>query len=148
LIAYDPYVSDEVAREFHCELTTQAEVVRRADFLSLHLPVLDETRNLVNAALLGQMKAGSFLINTARGELIDETALVQALQSRHIKGAALDAFRVEPPDADHPLLSLPQVILTPHMGAHTDGATNAMGWMALNNCLAVLRGDEPENRIV
>jgi D-3-phosphoglycerate dehydrogenase len=87
------------------------------------------------------MKPASFLVNTARGELIDEAALTAALESGHLSGAALDCFGVEPPGATHPLLALPQVIPTPHMGAHTDGATNAMGWMALRDCLAVLRGE-------
>jgi phosphoglycerate dehydrogenase-like enzyme len=87
------------------------------------------------------MKHGAFLINTSRGELIDEAALYEALVSGHLRGAALDAFTQEPPQADNPLLALEQVIPTPHMGAHADGATNAMGHMALDNCLAVLRGE-------
>jgi phosphoglycerate dehydrogenase-like enzyme len=94
------------------------------------------------------MKSGSYLINTARGELIVEIALYEALNCGHLSGVALDAFAQQPPDPDNPLLALPQVIATPHMGAHTDGATNAMGWAALNNCLAVLRGEEPVNRVV
>jgi phosphoglycerate dehydrogenase-like enzyme len=74
-------------------------------------------------------------------------ALFEALHSGHLRGAALDAFSIEPPDPNHPLLSLPQVLATPHLGAQTDGATNNMGWMALRDCLAVLRGDEPLHRV-
>ena len=103
---------------------------------------------MVNASFLSRMKQDAFLINTARGELIDEAALLAALQSGHLKGAALDTFTQEPPGKDHPLFSLSQVIVTPHTGAHTDGATNAMGWAALRDCLAVLGGEEPTCRVV
>lgn len=141
VIAYDPVPDVAFAHAYGVELLPKDDVVRSADFLSLHLPVLPETRGLVDAAMLAQMKSASFLVNTARGELIDEAALMAALESGHLSGAALDCFSVEPPGAAHPLLALPQVIVTPHMGAHTDGATNAMGWMALRDCLAVLRGE-------
>jgi D-3-phosphoglycerate dehydrogenase len=103
---------------------------------------------MVNEGFLNRMKPGAYLINTSRGELIDEDALFQALKSDHLAGAALDCFAQQPPAADNPLLSLPQVIATPHMGAHTDAATNAMGWSALNDCLAVLRGEQPAHRVV
>lgn len=141
VIAYDPAPDEAFARAYGVELLPQDEVVCSADFLSLHLPVLPETRRLVNAQFLAQMKAGSFLVNTARGELINDTALLTALESGHLSGVALDCFSVEPPDAADPLLKLSQVIVTPHMGAHTDGAINAMGWQALRDCLAVLRGE-------
>jgi D-3-phosphoglycerate dehydrogenase len=94
------------------------------------------------------MKRGAYLINTSRGEVVDEGALLEALQTGHLAGAALDAFSQEPPAADNPLLALQQVIVTPHTGAHTDGATNAMGRGALGDCLAVLRGEAPAHRVV
>ena len=80
--------------------------------------------------------------------LVDEGALLEALQTGHLAGAALDAFAQEPPGAENPLLAHPRVIATPHTGAHTDGATNAMGRGALNDCLAVLRGEAPAHRVV
>ncbi len=89
------------------------------------------------------MKKGSFLVNTARGELLDEEALLSALQEGRLAGAALDCLSVEPPAEDHPLLKDPRVMVTPHMGAHTDEATSAMGWMSLEACLSVLRGERP-----
>jgi phosphoglycerate dehydrogenase-like enzyme len=98
---------------------------------------------MVNSIFLEKMKQGSFLVNTSRGEVIEEEALLQALHSGHIRGAALDAFAVEPPDPHGPLLAHPNVIGTPHLGAQTDGATSNMGWMAMNDCLAVLKGQEP-----
>jgi D-3-phosphoglycerate dehydrogenase len=100
---------------------------------------------MVDGSFLGKMKPGSFLVNTARGEMIDEGALRIALETGHLRGAALDCLSVEPPGADHPLLGMPQVIVTPHTGAHTDEAMNAMGRMALGSCLAVLRGERPDH---
>ena len=78
---------------------------------------------------------------------MDEAALLKALQSGHLKGAGLDAFSIEPPDPKNPLLALPQVIATPHLGAQTDGATSNMGWFAMRDCLAVLRNEEPVYRV-
>ena len=148
VLAYDPAVDEKTAQGYHARLVPFADVVGQSDFLSLHVPVLPQTRGMVNKEFLDNMKPGAFLINTARGELVDEAALLEALQSGHLRGAALDAFTVEPPGSDNPLLALPQVIATPHTGAHTDGATNAMGRAVLQDCLAVLRGEEPAYRVV
>jgi D-3-phosphoglycerate dehydrogenase len=148
ILAYDPVADVEFAKTYGVRLESQAEVIHQADFLSLHLPALPETRGMVDTPFLSQMKPGAFLLNTARGELVDESALLAALQNGHLRGAALDVFAEEPPGADNPLLALPQVIATPHIGSHTDGATNAMGWGALRACLAVLRGQEPTHRVV
>ncbi len=147
VIAYDPLIDPATLGDVGVELT-KLEVVRaEADFLSLHLPLLPETRGMINDAFLREMKAGAFLINTARGELIDEGALLRALTTGHLRGAGLDAFAAEPPDTTNPLLAMPQVIATPHLGAQTDGATSNMGWLALRDCLAVLKGEEPDHRI-
>jgi len=148
VMAYDPFADPEFARNNQVELGTIEAVVEQADFLSLHLPLLPETRGLVNASFLNRMKKGSFLVNTSRGEVVDESALLQALQNGHLKGAGLDAFIVEPPDPGNPLLHLPQVIATPHLGAQTDGATSNMGWFAMRDCLAVLRNEQPTYRVV
>ena len=143
ILAYDVVVDRHFADSFGVQIVDQDTLLRESDIVSLHLPALPETRSMVDATFLATMKAGSYLINTARGELIDESALAEALRSGHLRGAALDTFVDEPPRAGNPLLGLPQVIVTPHMGSHTDGATNAMGWMALRDCLAVLKGQEP-----
>lgn len=147
LVAYDPFPNEAAAQSLNVTLHPLAEVLQLADVVSLHLPAKAETRGLVNAEFLGQMKAGSMLINTARGEIINEADLLAALESNHLHGAGLDAFVTEPPSADNPLLQLPQVIATPHTGAHTNGATNGMGWGALHNLLPALRGEEPPNRV-
>jgi D-3-phosphoglycerate dehydrogenase len=148
IIAHDPFPDREAANQLGVFLVDKDELLSESDMLSLHCPVLPETEGMVNDRFLNKMKTGAFLINTSRGELVDENALEDALTSGHLKGAALDVFQEQPPPADHPLLVCPQVIVTPHMGAHTNEATNAMGWGALNNCLAVLSGKEPENRVI
>jgi D-3-phosphoglycerate dehydrogenase len=147
VLAHDPLVDAQTAEQLGVELTGMDEILRQADFVSLHLPLLPETRGLVNDAFLANMKSGAYLVNTARGEIVDEAALLRALQSGHLKGAGLDAFAVEPPDAANPLLRLAQVVATPHLGAMTDGATSNMGWMALRDCLAVLRNEEPAHKL-
>jgi phosphoglycerate dehydrogenase-like enzyme len=147
ILAFDTVPDADFAREHRIELTAQGAVVEQADFLSLHVPLLAETRCMVNDSFLGSMKKGSFLINTSRGELVDEDALLRALQSGHLRGAGLDAFAVEPPAPGNPLLALPQVIATPHLGAQTDGATSNMGWLAMRDCLAVLKGEQPAFRV-
>jgi D-3-phosphoglycerate dehydrogenase / 2-oxoglutarate reductase len=147
ILAFDPLADAAFAKDNHIELTTLDEVIEQADFISLHLPLLPETRGMVNDSFLSKMKKGSFLINTSRGEAVDEAALLKALQSGHLKGAGLDTFTVEPPDPKNPLLALPQVIATPHLGAQTDGATSNMGWLAMRDCLAVLKNEKPEFRV-
>jgi D-3-phosphoglycerate dehydrogenase len=148
ILAYDPYADETFAQNHHVELASMEDVIANADFISLHLPLLPETRNLVNATFLNKMKTGSFLINTSRGEVVDENALLDALQSGHLRGAGLDAFTTEPPDPTNPLLKLSQVIATPHLGAQTDGATSNMGWFAMRDCLAVLNDEAPTYRVV
>lgn len=148
LLASDPWCDVTLAAALGVTPVELGALLAESDFVSLHAPVTPETRGMVDAAFLAQMKPGACLVNTARGELVDEAALYEALASGRLRGAALDAFASEPPGADNPLLSLPTVIATPHMGAHTDGATTTMGRMALADCLAVLRGEEPVYRVV
>src|SRR5512143_1374302 len=109
ILAHDPFADAAFAKNNHVELAALDKLVEQADFISLHLPLLPETRGMVNDAFLNRMKKGSFLINTSRGEVLDEEALLRALQSGHLKGAGLDAFTIEPPDPKNPLLALPQV---------------------------------------
>ena len=147
ILAFDPYADVGFAKENQVVLTSKEEVIETSDFLSLHLPLLPETRDLVNETFLKRMKKGFFLINTSRGEIVDEDALLDALQSGHLKGAGLDAFVVEPPDPKNPLLILSQVIATSHLSAQTDGATSNMGWFAMRDCLAVLKNELPTYRV-
>ena len=148
LIVYDPCMNQQIAEELRVEDVSSDEIVKRSDILSLHCPVVKKTRKMVDSDFLDLMKPGSLLVNTARGELVDEMALYDAITQGHIAGAALDVFCDQPPDPENPLLNLSQVVATPHMGAHTDSATNNMGWSAFRNCLAVLIGEEPPNRVI
>ncbi len=147
VLAYDPAPDLDFAARHSVQIRPLDEVLACADCISLHLPATPQTRHLVDAGFLARMKPGSYLINTARGELVDEAALYAALASGRLRGAGLDAFAAEPPGADNPLLQLPQVIATPHTGAHTDDAVRAMGEGAVADCLAVLRGEEPAYRV-
>lgn len=147
ILAYEPQPDHGFVERYGVQLTSLDDLLEKADFVSLHMPLMSETRAIVNRDFLAKMKRGACLVNTARGEIVDEEALYEALQSGHLHAAALDAFVKEPPAPGHPLLALPQVIATPHLGAQTDGATNAMGWMAMNDCLAVLQGEQPKYRV-
>lgn len=148
IIAFDPRVDEKTGGEFGAQMVALDDLISQSDFISLHCPLNQETRAMVDSDFLNKVKPGAFLINTARGELVDEIALCEAVQNGRVRGAALDVLAEEPPRPDHPLLTLPQVLVTPHMGSHTDSAMNAMGWQALENCLAVLRGEEPLHRVL
>src|SRR6201997_1776730 len=121
VIGYDPFLSPERAKDLGVEKVELDELFRRADFITLHTPLTDKTRNIIDAAALAKMKQGVRLINCARGGLVDEQALVDALNSRHIAGAAFDVF-VEEPATKNVLFGHPNVICTPHLGASTTEA--------------------------
>lgn len=121
-IAYDPYLTAEAAARHGVGLVTFDELLAQSDYLSLHLPLTEQTKNLLNESALSKMKSSAYLINCARGGIVDEAALVKALENKKLAGAALDVFEKEPPPADHPLLKRPEVVLTPHLGASTDEA--------------------------
>jgi D-3-phosphoglycerate dehydrogenase len=118
VIAYDPYLSAERALKLGVEKVELDELLRRADFITLHTPLTDKTRNIINAESLTLTKKGVRLINCARGELVDEAAIIDALKSGHVAGAAFDVFREEPA-TQSPLFALPNVVCTPHLGAST-----------------------------
>lgn len=123
------------------------DLLRTSDVVSLHVPRTPETENLLGARELSLMKAGAFLINTSRGGLVDEVALYDAISSGRLGGAGLDTIAHEPVRPDEPLLALPNVLLTPHIGSATSGCREAMDEMAVTNVLAVLAGDPPLARV-
>jgi D-3-phosphoglycerate dehydrogenase len=141
ILAADPCVGPECADTYGVRHVPLEELLASSDFVSLHASLNTSTSGMVDRSFLQRMKPGAFLVNTARGELIDEEALGDALEKGHLRGAALDCFRKEPPGADHPLFRFPQLIASPHSGSHTDEAMNTMGWMSLRACLAVLQGE-------
>ncbi|HSE28274.1 MAG TPA: phosphoglycerate dehydrogenase [Gemmatimonadales bacterium] len=122
VVAHDPFLAAERARELEIELVPLDDLLRRSDVVSLHTPLTDQTRGLVGARELGLMRPDAILINAARGGVVDEVALLEALQAGRLGGAALDVYAVEPLPADHPFRSLENVILTPHLGASTEEA--------------------------
>jgi glyoxylate reductase len=119
------------------------ELVRESDFVSVHTPLTPDTRHLINAAKLKIMKPSAILINTSRGAVIDEEALVIALQEHWIAGAGLDVYEKEPIDPKNSLLALDNVVIIPHMGSATTQTRSAMSVLAARNLLAVLRGTPP-----
>src|ERR1700734_917774 len=121
VIAYDPFLSDERAIDIGVEKVDLEDLLRRADFITLHTPLTDKTRNIINADSLKLTKKGLRLVNWARGGLVEEAALYDALKSGHIAGAALDVFATEPA-SESPLFALPNVVCTPHLGASTTEA--------------------------
>jgi D-3-phosphoglycerate dehydrogenase len=126
VLAYDPFITKEVATRSGIELGTLDEIFHRADFITVHTPLTDETRGIVGKAAFEKMKDGVRIINCARGGLVDEAALYDAIKSGKVAGAALDVFVTEPVPNDHPLLTLDEVIVTPHLGASTGEAQDAV----------------------
>lgn len=122
VMAYDPFLTEEYAKSLGVEIATLEQIYSNADFISLHAPLNDQTKNLINKDALSKMKHGTRLINCARGGIVDEKALFEALKSGQIKAAALDVFEKEPLAKDSPLLELENVVLTPHLGASTEEA--------------------------
>ncbi len=122
VIASDPILTSEAASKLGVELVSLDELLARADFITIHTPLTPETRGMIGQAAFQKMKPGVRLINCARGGIVDEQALVDALRSGKVAGAALDVFSQEPLPPDHPLLSFPNVVVTPHLGAATDEA--------------------------
>jgi D-3-phosphoglycerate dehydrogenase / 2-oxoglutarate reductase len=128
VLAYDPYLSASRARSLQVELVDALdEILPRADFITLHMPMTPETHHMLNADRLARCKRGVRIVNCARGGLIDEAALYDALKSGQVAAAALDVFEVEPPPADFPLRDLPNVVFTPHLGASTAEAQESVG---------------------
>jgi D-3-phosphoglycerate dehydrogenase len=126
LLAHDPYVTPAAAREVDVELLSMEDLLGRSDFVSLHTALSPSTEKMINAAAIAKMKRGALLINCARGELMDEAALAEALRSGQLAGAAVDTFAVEPPK-NSPLVGLPNVIATPHIAGSTREAQEEVG---------------------
>jgi D-3-phosphoglycerate dehydrogenase len=143
LLGYDPVPNARFVEELGGDYVPLEELLERADFVTLHLPLTPATERLMSAPQLGRMKPSAFLINAARGGLVDEEAIQAALTTGQIAGFATDVYRKEPPPP-HPLWSLPNVVATPHVASYTDGAIARMARAALGNLLTVLDGGRPE----
>jgi len=143
VITYDPYVSADALRALGVESTSFEDMLARSDFVSVHAPLLPATRGLMNAVAFARMKKGAFLVNTARGPLVDETALIAALDSGHLGGAALDVVTVEPLAKDSPLLGRDNVILTPHTAFYSVEALEELQTKCATDVARVLLGETP-----
>lgn len=144
VMAYDPYVSDEDAKALGVTLVASIDdILQYADIISLHAPATKENYHLIGADQLAKMKPSTILINTARGPLLDETALYNALKNKVIAAAGVDVFDPEPPEASNPLFTLPNSIVTPHMAAHSAEGLCRMATMAAEGILQVLRNEYP-----
>ena len=143
VIAHDPYVSAQTIAALGVQAVDAERLWRESDFLSLHTPLTDETRQVVNAQTLARVKPTAFLINTARGALVDDAALLQAVRSGQLAGAALDVLSVEPPQPDHPLLHEEHILITPHYAWYSEAASRDVRVSATEEIVRVLRGDRP-----
>jgi D-3-phosphoglycerate dehydrogenase len=142
---YDPYVSSEIMKSFGVEKVERLEdMLPKIDFLTVHCPLTEETKGMVGKKELARMKKGAYVVNTARGGIVNEKALLEALNSGHIAAAALDAWEVEPPDPKDPLLNHPHVIGTPHYAGTTEESLHRVGIAAVEEVLRVLRGEPPK----
>jgi D-3-phosphoglycerate dehydrogenase len=133
------------AREHGVRYVTLDEALGRADFVSLHAPLTAETENLIDAKALARMKRGAYLINTSRGGLVDEQALVEAVRSGHIAGAAVDVLRVQGAGSSSPLIGVPGIIVTPHMATFTHEAIERVAMSVARSVVSALRGERPEH---
>jgi D-3-phosphoglycerate dehydrogenase / 2-oxoglutarate reductase len=143
VITHDPYLAPEVARSLEVESVGFDELLQSSDFISIHAPLTPQTRGLVNAAGFAKMKKGVLIVNTARGPLIDEAALVQALDAGQVGGAALDVLTAEPPPKDSPLLGRDNVILSPHTAFYSVDALNELQTKCASDVARVLSGEKP-----
>jgi D-3-phosphoglycerate dehydrogenase len=142
IVAYDPVISVDRAAQLGVEVVTLEELLRTSDVVSLHVPLVDSTRNLLSTEHIGKMKQGAYLINASRGGVVDETALLAALESGQLGGAALDVYSSEPPK-ENPLVGHPKVIATPHLGASTSEAQALTGADVAEGVVAALAGGTP-----
>lgn len=138
--AYDPYFDETFAAEYGVKKAALDEIFTQCDYITLHLPVLPETQGIINKETLGKMKPTAYLINAARGPLVNENDLYEALKNKQIMGAALDVYSKEPLK-NSPLFQLDNIVLLPHIGGNTREASYAMGKLAIDNALQILRGE-------
>ena len=148
IIGYDPYVPASRWSELpHQRAASLEEMLPQVDILSLHLPLTPESRNMIDAARLALMKPGAIVVNTSRGGIVNEAALYQAISSGKLFGAGFDVFEVEPPTSDHPLMSLPTFVGTPHAAAGTIETQARSSMLAASQLLEALAGGQPLGQV-
>lgn len=148
VIAHETHPNDAFIAKNNIELVSLNELFERSNIVSLHCPLIDATRNIINRESLARMKQGSILINTARGGMVDEAALVEALSSGHLRAAGLDVFQREPPLPDNPLLTLPNVVCSPHIAGCDELSMAAMGVEAAQCIVDLYSGSWPAGAVI
>ncbi len=147
VIAYDPYVPADRAAALGVEMMSLEDVMRQSDYISIHTPLLPETQHMINAAMIALMKPTAYLINTSRGPVVDEAALIAALQDGKIAGAGLDVFEVEPLPKDSPLMAMENVVLVPHTASYADMTFAIMHRRVGEEAARALRGQMPNTPV-
>lgn len=147
VVAFDPYIPKEIAEKLGVELVDLETLLKNADFISIHVPLTPETRGIIGEKELRLMKRTAYIINTARGPIIQEKALYKALKNGWIAGAGLDVYEKEPPDPDNPLFKLENVILTPHIAYYTKEAIWRLEMSAVEEAIRILQGKMPKNLV-
>ena len=147
VVAYDPFLSAERARQLGIEMVTLDELAARADFITIHTPLTDQTRGMINAEFIAKLKKGVRIVNCARGGIIDEAALAEALKSGHVAAAGIDVFSKEPIDGENPLTKLDNATLTPHLGASTEEAEERCGLQMAQQVVAYFKQGEITNAV-
>jgi D-3-phosphoglycerate dehydrogenase / 2-oxoglutarate reductase len=145
VLVHDPYLPPDFAGPRGVTRVNLDELLNRSDFVTIHVPLTPKTKHMLDSDRIGSMKRGSFLINAARGGLVETEALAKALVDHHLAGAALDVLEDEPPRSDNPLLGLENVLITPHSAALTEEAMSRMGMTAAEDIVRVLRGQSAIN---
>jgi phosphoglycerate dehydrogenase-like enzyme len=145
VVAYDPYITPEQGAQLGVELADLDTVIRQGDFVSLHVPVTADTYRLMDESRLAQMKQGAYLLNMARGPLVDPVALLAAVESGHLGGAGIDVFDPEPPEVDDPLRNHPLIVATPHSATVTVEGRERIEHMAVERVLSFFRGERPND---
>ncbi|KXS40758.1 C-terminal binding protein [Halanaerobium sp.] len=144
LLAYDPFVDEEVAKKYEVELVELDELMKESDFVSVHAPLNENTKHMVSTKEFELMKESAFIINTARGAVIDEAALIEALENEELAGAGLDVTEQEPIEKDNPLLEMDNVIINPHVGWYSEDAQVELQTRAAKGVADVLVGNKPK----
>jgi len=145
VLVYDPYINRDSASKVGVELVDLETLLRSSDFVTIHVPLTEETRKLLSEREFNLMKTGAFLVNTSRGGVVDERAMVKALSTGRVAGAGLDVFEKEPPDPENPLFKFDNVIVTPHMASHTVESLRKMAIEVAEGVVKVLKGETPTN---
>ncbi|MBP1932172.1 hydroxyacid dehydrogenase [Ammoniphilus resinae] len=144
ILIYDPFATRETADLFGAQLVDWNTLFQTSDVVTLHLPLMESTRKIISRNEFFMMKNSAILINTSRGPIVDEQALIEALQDKRIAGAGLDVFETEPISKDNPLLEMENVVITPHVAGYTFESLHRISEQCSRNCLSALRGEIPE----